>query len=289
MRYALIEQARPHLPVKRGCALLGVSESGYYAWRQREADDKVAEETALVAQIQAIHQQSRATYGSPRVTAALRQVGIVCNRKRVARLMRKYGIVAKQRRRGKRTTNAHHAYPLAPNLLQRQFSAQRPNEKWLADITYLDTAEGWLYLAVVLDVYSRKIVGWAMATHLESSLVEAALGMALRQRCPLSEPLLHHSDRGSQYASGGYRALLQAYGIEVSMSSTGNCYDNAMMESFFGTLKTECADYCFATRERARTEVFHYLEGWYNRRRLHSALGYQSPDAFEQAYHADKP
>jgi transposase InsO family protein len=203
--------------------------------------------------------------------------------------MRLHHLVAKHRRRRRvKTTNSRHGLPIAPNHLNRQFSAERPDEKWVADITYIDTVEGWLYLALVLDVFSRKIVGWAMETHLETALVEQALRRALAQRQPALGELLHHSDRGGQYASLAYQQLLAAYGIIVSMSRTADPYDNALMESCIGTLKTECAQHRFPSRHIARSELFAYLEGWYNRRRLHSALGYRSPDHFEHQFYEDK-
>ena len=290
MRYRLVQGERGALSVERACRLLKVSASGYYAWQQRQTyPQRMSDERALVAQISTVFEESRRTYGSPRVTAALRQQGIACNRKRVARLMRKHGLVAKYRRRRRgKTTDSRHGLPVAPNRLNRDFNAQRPNEKWVADITYIDTTEGWLYLALVLDVFSRKIVGWAMETHLETALVEQALRMALRQRQPARGELLHHSDRGGQYASLTYQELLETYRITVSMSRTADPYDNALMESCIGTLKTECADHRFPSRQVARSELFAYLEGWYNRRRLHSALGYLSPNQFEQRFHLDK-
>lgn len=290
MSYALIQAERGGLSVERACHVLKVSASGYYAWQKRQKQpDKPNPNRALVAQITAVFEESRGTYGSPRVTAALRQRGLVCNRKRVARLMRVHRLVAKHRRRRRvRTTDSRHGLPIAPNRLNRHFSAQRPDEKWVADITYIDTAEGWLYLALVLDVFSRKIVGWAMETHLETTLVEQALRMALAQRQPALGELLHHSDRGGQYASQRYQQLLAAYGIIVSMSRSADPYDNALMESCIGTLKTECADHRFPSRQIARSELFAYLEGWYNRRRLHSALGYLSPEQFEHQFFMDK-
>lgn len=290
MKYTLIHSERGGLPVECACRLLKVSTSGYYAWRQRRVQPQPSsDEPGLVAQIIGIFEESRETYGSPRVTAALRQRGIVCNRKRVARLMRQHHLMAKYRRRRRlKTTDSRHGLPIAPNRLNREFSAQRPNEKWVADITYIDTAEGWLYLALVLDVFSRKIVGWAMETHLESALVEQALRMALSQRQPALGELLHHSDRGGQYASFSYQQLLGSYDITVSMSRTADPYDNALMESCIGTLKTECADHLFPSRQVARSELFAYLEGWYNRRRLHSSLDYVSPEQFEQQFSEDK-
>ncbi len=290
MKYACIQAERGVLPVERACRLLKVSVSGYYAWQKRqEQPQSPREESPLVEHIRGIFEASRATYGSPRVTAALRQQGIVCNRKRVARLMRQHHLVAKHRwHRRVRTTDSRHGLPIAPNRLNRDFSAQRPNEKWVADITYIDTADGWLYLALVMDVFSRKIVGWAMETHRKESLVEQALQMALVRRQPAVGELLHHSDRGGQYASHTYQQLLAACGITVSMSRAADPYDNALMESCIGTLKTECADHRFPSHRVARSELFAYLEGWYNRRRLHSALGYCSPDQFEHRFLQDK-
>jgi transposase InsO family protein len=289
MKYACIQAERGVLSVERACRLLKVSASGYYAWQQRQGQPQSpSDEAQLVEHIRGIFEESRATYGSPRVTAALRQRGIVSNRKRVARLMRQYHLVAKHRRQHRiRTTDSRHDLPIAPNRLNRDFSAQRPNEKWVADITYIDTSDGWLYLALVMDVFSRKIVGWAMETHREESLVEQALRMALFRRQPAVGELLHHSDRGGQYASHTYQQLLQAFGITVSMSRTADPYDNALMESCIGSLKTECADHRFSSYRVARSELFAYLEGWYNRRRLHSALGYISPDQFEQRFLQD--
>ena len=242
-----------------------------------------------MVQITTVFAESRGTYGSPRVTAALRQRGIICNRKRVARLMRKHQLVAKYRRRRRvKTTDSRHGLPIAPNYLNRDFSAEHPNEKWVADITYIDTAEGWLYLALVLDIFSRKVVGLAMETHLETSLVEQALRMALSQRQPALGELLHHSDRGGPYASLTYQQLLESYGVTISMSRTADPYDNVLMESCIGTLKIECADHIFASQQIARSELFAYLEGWYHRRRLHSSLGYVSPVQFEQQFREDK-
>jgi transposase InsO family protein len=268
--------------------LLKVSASGYYAWLKRAETPVQQDNSDIVTQIHEVFAHSRGTYGSPRVTAALRQRGIVCNRKRVARLMRQHQLVAKHRRRRVHTTDSAHRLPVAPNHLNREFSAERPNEKWVADITYIDTDQGWLYLALVLDVFSRKVVGWAMETHREASLVEAALRMALLQRKPVKGELLHHSDRGGQYASHSYQALLAPYEVTLSMSRTAEPYDNALMESCIGTLKTECADYRFPSHQYARTQIFAYLEGWYNRQRLHSSLGYLSPDQFEHRFLQDK-
>jgi putative transposase len=263
------------------CQVLEVSSSGYYAWRQRPRSRRAQENDKLVKRIRQIHEDSYGTYGSPRVHAELRAEGFCCNKKRVERLMRLNGIQAQRKRRRKRTTDSNHAYPIAANLLQQDFQAERPNQKWVADITYIPTWEGWLYLAVVLDLFSRKVVGWAMDQTMEASLTLKALGMALATRRPSAE-LIHHSDRGSQYACSTYQDLLKNKGIQVSMSATGNCYDNAAMESFIGTLKSErvhLQDYQF--RAEARTDIFAYIEGFYNRRRRHSTLGYLCPDDFE--------
>ncbi len=234
----------------------------------------------LLVDIQAIHARSRKTYGSPRIPAELRAQGIVCSRGRVARLMRLNGVAARRRKHYKVTTKVDTQSPVASNLLARDFTADHPNTKWVADITYIDTYEGWLYLAAVMDVYSRRIVGWSMHTRMTTDLVENALRMALAQRTP-QDDLLHHSDRGSQYTSGDYQTLLTQAQLTPSMSGPGNCYDNAMMESFFATLKSECADHRFATRAQARRALFEYIEVWYNRQRRHSALDYRSPVAFE--------
>jgi transposase InsO family protein len=266
------------------CHVLGVSVSGYCAWRKRPPSARATADTVLVERIRQAHADSRHTYGSPRIHAALRQQGIVCNHKRVERLMRVHGIWGRDRRQRRPvTTQSRHEYPVAANLMQRDFTAEAPNRKWLGDISYIATLEGFLYLASLEDVFSRKIVGWAMDEHMETVLVEQAMHMALGRR-QLTDGLLHHSDQGSQYASDAYRALLKAHHITVSMSDVGNCYDNAMKESFFATLKTECASQPFATRAQARTAIFEYIEVFYNRQRLHSALGYVSPEQFEQQF-----
>jgi putative transposase len=287
MKYKFIEAHREEFAVKLMCRVLKVSRSGYYDWRKRKPSAQDRANAKLLEAIRRIFKRSRKTYGSPRIHAELKAQGKTCGKNRVARLMRKHGIRARRPRRRVRTTNSKHSWPVAPNLLDRQFAAAAPNRKWVADLSYIDTDEGWLYLATVMDLFSRRIVGWAMADHMETSLVEQAMRMALIRRRP-SAGLLHHSDRGSQYASKNYRALLAAWGITVSMSRTGDCYDNAVMESFFGTLKTECAAERYATRADARTDIFEYIEVWYNRQRRHSTLGYLSPHAFEMAYALDK-
>jgi len=269
--------------VRRMCAVLGVSPSGYYDWLKRLPSERQRANEQLLTAIRREYEASRQTYGSPRIQAALRQRGVRVGRQRVARLMRANGLVARGPWRRPRTTQRAPEAVAAPNLLGQDFTASRPDEKWVADITYIETLEGWLYLALVLDLFSRAIVGWAMADHLRATLVESALQMALGRRTPHGD-LLHHSDQGSQYTSTLVQSLLAEHHIQVSMNGVGNCYDNAPMESFIGTLKTECADAPFATRAQARQAIFEYLEVWYNRQRLHSSLGYLSPAAFEQQY-----
>lgn len=267
--------------------VLGVSSSGYYAWRRREPGCRAQANAALVADIRDIHQTSRGTYGSPRVHAALKRRGVVCGRNRVARLMRREGMVGKSPRRKRPVTTRHEpGNPVAPNVLAQNFSAEQPNRKWVADITYVDTAEGWLYLAPVLDLWSRMVVGWSMEEHMQTSLVDQALQMAAARRRP-GPGLLHHSDQGGQYTSAAYQQHLSKLKAQVSMSRAGNCYDNAAMESFIGTLKTECVTGQFATRAQARTAIFEYIEVWYNRQRLHSSLGYLSPEEFERTHSSD--
>jgi len=285
MRFQFVDQHRDEYPVARMCRELDVSRSGYYAWRKREPSKRSLEDQRLTVHIKAIFAASHRTYGSPRIHAELKAQGIPCGRNRAARLMRKEGLLAIQTKpRRVRTTNSNHKYPIAPNLLDRQFTADAPRKKWVADITYIRTGEGWLFLAVIEDLFSRRIVGWAMDSTLESTLVERALEMALTAG-PCSPGLLHHSDRGSQYADHGYREIMETNGIVVSMSRTGNCYDNAAMESFFSSLKREWVNHrSYATRAEAKTDVFYYIELFYNRKRLHSTLGYMSPVQFEQQY-----
>jgi putative transposase len=283
VKFQFIAMHPEEFPVRRMCRILGVSVSGYYAWRCRPPSPRQTQATSLLTEIRRVHARSRQTYGSPRIHAELRAQGNPCNHKRIERLMRQHGIQARRVRRFHRTTDSLPGLPVAPNRLNQEFHANTPNQVWTADITYVDTAEGWLYLATVLDLYSRRIVGWAMADRMETSLVREALQMALTQRQPAAG-LLHHSDRGRQYASAEYQALLAAHGMPCSMSRRGNCYDNAVHESFFGTLKRECADERFPSRTAARHCVFEYIEVWYNRQRRHSALGYLSPSQFEQVH-----
>jgi len=281
MKYLFIEKHQLNYPVRQLCQSLGVSRSGYYAWQKRQTQEPDPQQKALLEHIRRIHQMSRRTYGSPRVWAQLRAEGFHYNHKRIARLMRLTGIVGQRKHRKVSTTNSRHAYPVAPNLLNREFQAEQANQKWVADITYIPTREGWLYLAVVMDLYSRKAVGWSMKAEMTTELVEDALKMALYERQP-DMGLLHHSDRGSQYASDQIRQLLDTHHITVSMSRTGNCYDNAVMESFFSTLKCEWVNFqTYRTRTEASLDIFAYIAGFYNRVRLHSTLGYTSPEQFE--------
>jgi len=283
MRFQFIADHRDQFAVTLMCRVLGVSRSGYYAWRKRPVSVREMADRALSEQIKAIHQRSQGTYGSPRIWAELTDNQVNVSRKRVARLMQQAGLQGLQRCSFKVvTTDAKHDYPLAPNLLGQVFEATRPDQIWLADITYIPTDEGWLYLAAVLDMYSRRVVGWALSDTLHRQLVIEALQMALLTRRP-PPGLIHHSDRGSQYASHDYQALLTEHQIVASMSRSGNCYDNAPMESFFASLKTERVHRRhYLTWAAARTDIFAYIEAFYNRFRRHSALGYLNPVAYEQ-------
>lgn len=284
MKYAFITAHQAEFPISLMCRVLEIARSGYYKWLSQSPSARERVNAALTEAIKAAYTASRQTYGSPRIYRELQAQGIDCGRHRVARLMRQTGIIVRHRRRYTVTTHSKHDHPIAPNVLQRDFTATRPNEKWLTDITYVPTRQGWLYLAVVLDVFSRLIVGWALDKTLDQSLVLSALHMALVHRCP-EAGLLHHSDRGSQYAAHAYQRLLKAHQVTVSMSGTGNCYDNAMMESFFATLKAECVTDPFASRAEAKPAIVDYIAVWYNRQRRHSSLDYISPVAFEAAYH----
>lgn len=284
MRYQFIREHRTEFSVQRMCQLLGVTRSGYYAWQPDQISPRQLENQVLVEQIHMEYKMSRQTYGSPRIWVRLLGRGVACGRHRVARLMRKEGIrPPKRRRRYPVTTQRQPDAIPAPNLLNQDFSAMAANTKWVGDITYIDTAQGWLYLAIILDLFSRKVVGWAMSEHIDTTLVETALHMALRTRQPRAA-LLHHSDQGSQYTSATYQSSLADWSVQSSMSRVGNCYDNAVAESFFGTLKAECVTCQFATHAQARTTIFEYIEVWYNRQRLHSSLGYLSPVEFEQKH-----
>ncbi len=281
MRYAAIERWQSEFPVSRLCGVMQVSESGYYAWVKRSPTPHQQANQQLEQTIRQVWQRYRGIYGAPRIHAELQAAGLRVGHNRVARLMRLAGLRRKTaRRRQPRTTQVDATQPVAPNSLARQLTVARPNTVWLADITYIDTQEGFLYLAAILDLASRQIVGLAMADHLRAELVEAALDMALQQRRP-PPGLLHHSDRGSQYTSHSYRQRLLERGVTLSMSRVGESRDNAPMESFWATLKRECADLPFPTHDLARRDLFADIIGFYNQQRRHSALGYLSPVMFE--------
>jgi len=282
MSFRFIEDHRDAYPVQLMCAVLEVSPAGYYAWRDRPVSERAKSDATLLAEIRQVHRDSRGRYGSPRVHAALRRQGRDASRGRIERAMRRNGIraiMAKPRR--VRTTDSRHDLPIAPNLVARDFTTDAPNRVWLGDITYIPTAEGWLYLAVIMDLFSRKIVGWAMRDHMQVELASAALTMAIRDRRP-QDGLICHNDRGVQYASHAYRGALASASLTASMSRKADCYDNAPMESFFHTLKTELVHHRnYKTRDEAQRDIFAYIEGFYNRTRLHSALGYIPPIEME--------
>lgn len=291
MRFAFIHAHAEQFHVVTMCRVLGVSKAGYYAWGSRAPSARAEEDAALTDEIREVFRRTRRRYGSPRIHAELADQGRRHGEKRVARLMQAAGLRAKARRACRGTTDSAHTLPVAPNVLGRKFAVttepepQEPpprREVWAADITYLPTREGWLYLAVVLALRSRQVIGWAMQHTIDARLTETALRMALRTRRPAAGGL-HHSDRGSQYAAHRYQALLAANGMQCSMSRPGNCWDNAVVESFFATLKRELVDDAdWATRDDARTAVFEFIEVWYNRERRHSSLGYLSPVAYER-------
>jgi len=279
-----IQAHRNEFAVRDLCRVLRVSTSRFYAWAAAPVGKRQTYRDELARQIEQVYRDSRGVYGSPRITSLLRIRGVKVCRNTVAKVMKQRQIQAKKRNRFvPRTTDSGHAHPIAGNRLQRNFSADRPNAKWVADLTYIPTDEEWLYLAALLDLYSRKIVGWSMANHLRAELAIEALSMAIAQRQP-PPGLIHHSDRGVQYACEAYQRLLARHGMVCSMSGVGNCYDNAAMESFFSTLKTECVyQHAFATQAEARRWIFEYVEVIYNRVRPHSSLGYVSPERFEAA------
>jgi putative transposase len=284
MRYPFIRAHRQEFSVKRMCRVLEVTPSGYYAWQLAKVSARELENRVLVEQIRTEYKTSRRTYGSPRIQASLVRQGIACGRPRVARWMRREGISPPKRRKWHPVTTQRQPGVIpALNHLNQDFSATVINEKWVSDFTYIDTAQGWLYLAIVLDLFSRKVVGWAMAAQMDSALVEAAWRMAVQGRRP-SSSLLHHSDQGRQYTRASYHSCWSSAKMQVSMSRVGNCYDNAVAESFFGTLKAECLTSQFASQALAHTAIFEYIEVWYNRQRLHSTLGYLSPAEFEQQH-----
>ena len=281
MRFAFIQEQRVAFPIRALCEVMQVSRSGFYAWHDERDGVRSREDRELADRIRDIHHRSRCTYGVRRIRAELRSQGLEVGLRRVRKLMRQQGLVPRSKRRFRATTDSRHSFPIAANVLGRDFEQTAPNQAWVGDITYIPTDEGWLYLAGVIDVGSRRIVGWSMADHMRTELVADAMEMALARRRP-PEGLLHHSDRGVQYASDAYQGLLQGRQIAVSMSGKGDCWDNAVMESFWATLKTELVHHeHYATREQARQSIFEYIEVFYNRQRLHSSLGYVSPEAFE--------
>ena len=285
MRFQLTHDHRDEFPVRRMCDELNVSPSGYYAWRERPASAREMANQHLYIKIKAVYDANHGVYGSPRIYHELKKQGIACSENRVARLMRLRGLQAKQSRRFKSTTKRNKTQPAAPNLLKQDYEADQPNQKWLADITYIATLEGWLYLAAILDLYTRGIVGWAMSDRMTSALTVSALKMALQRREPTAD-LIHHSDQGSQYTDQTYQALLKDAGIRASMNGVGSWYDNAPMESFFGTLKSEWVyRRVYHTRNQAKTDIFYYIESFYNRHRSHSSLDFLSPEDYEQLYH----
>lgn len=282
MKYQFIREYRAKFTVLGMCRALGVSPSGYYAWRDRPESLRGREDRRLLVEVRAIHRASRGVYGSPRIHAELQAMRMRCGKNRIARLMREHGLRAKQNKRFKATTDSRHSHPVAPNLLGRDFQASEPNRKWLADITYIPTREGWLYLAAVLDLHSRLIVGWSMSGRMTKTLVLDAISMAAARRKP-GPGLIHHSDRGTQYACRDYQRALRDHGMVCSMSKKGDCWDNAPMESWFHTLKTELVGHRdYQTRRQAKSDVFEYIESFYNRSRRHSALGYMTPAQYER-------
>lgn len=282
MKYRFIENNRSLFGVEEMCRVLGASRSGYYEWRDREPSERKLRHERLLPEIKRIFEDSRKVYGSPRVFKALREEGKRYGLHQIEALMREHDITPPRRRKYKRTTNSEHAHPIAPNLVEQVFEAAAINRLWTSDITYIWTGEGWLYLAVVLDVRSRRIVGWNMNHRLKEELVIGAIEQALSYR-EITEGLIFHSDRGSQYASLSCRKLLLERHITQSMSGGGNCFDNAITESFFATLKTELVYVDrFETREEARLKVFDFIEVFYNRKRIHSSIGYKSPVDFEK-------
>jgi transposase InsO family protein len=283
MKYEFVAAHEQEYSVKRMCKVLGLKRSGYYAWKQRPLSPREQANAELLAKVREAFELNRKLYGSQRIRHYLKRKGCVVSRQRIARLMRRANLVPLRGAKWHpQTTRQRKGARTAPNLLNQDFHADQPNQKWVSDITYVGTSEGWLYLASVLDLYSRRIVGWAMEERMDAGLVEKAWRMAVLNRRPLAQMLVH-SDRGSQYTSEAYLHILETAGCQLSMSRTGNCYDNAAMESFHATLKGECVFGQFATKAEARTTIFEFIEVWYNRQRLHSTLGYLSPSEFEQS------
>ena len=274
---------KAYFPVAVLCRVLGVSRSGYYAWLKRPMCPRKVEDEQISTQIRELHEESRQTYGSPRIHEALLVRGRRVSRKRIARLMNEEGIYGRKRRKFKHTTDSNHPYPIAPNVLERNFKTDHPDEVWVGDITYVATMEGWLYLAVLIDLCTHQVVGWSMSANIDRFLALDAFDMAVARRRP-PPGLIHHTDRGSQYACPDYQLALKVNSFQPSMSRKGNCWDNAVAESFFGAIKEELIYRCvFTTRDAARQAIFDYIEVFYNRRRMHSSIGYMSPIEFELA------
>jgi putative transposase len=286
MSFALIDAKKADIPVETACAVLNVSVSGFYAWKHRPASKRQSDDLVLLAHIRSEFATSNETYGSPRMHAELKDRGLAVGVHRVARLMSENGLKARQKTRFKRTTDSDHGGPVVKNVLDQDFTADGPDQKWGVDISYVWTAQGWLYLAIVLDLYSRKIVGWSISDRMKRGLAMEALRRAIVLRRPPAG-LIHHSDRGSQYCSADYRRIIRDHGFIASMSGRGNCYDNAMVETVFKTIKSELIwRTAFTTREQATNAIGQYIEGFYNPRRRHSSLGYISPAAFEAKFTA---
>ena len=282
MRFAFVEKHRKSIPTERLCRIVDVSPRSYRAWRGRPASRRQREDMVLLAHIREQHRLSLNSYGRPRMTEELKEIGLEVGHRRVGRLMRQNGISVIRTRKHKVTTDSNHKFNIAPNLLNRNFEADRPNQKWVVDISYIWTREGWLYLAVVLDLHSRRVIGWAVSNRMKRDLAIRALNMAIALRRP-PKNCIHHSDRGSQYCLHDYQKILRQHGFKVSMSGKGNCYDNAAMETFFKTIKAELIwRHSWQTRRAVEIAIFGYINGFYNSRRRHSALGWKSPLAFER-------
>lgn len=282
MKYEFIEAHRHEFRVSRMCAALHVSRSGFYEWRERPESQRAQADRALLPAIHRVHRESRQAYGAKKTWIRLNQTGITCGKHRVARLRRREGIEARRKQRFRVTVEHHYSAPPAPNLLQQQFRVLRPNRVWVGDMTFIRTRQGWLHLAILLDLYSRRVVGWSMSDRPDLAVVKGALEMALEHRRP-PPGLIHHTDQGQIYLARAYRERLAAHGAHLSMSAKGNAYDNAVAESFFSNLKNELVHHCdFATRDQARAAIFEYIEVFYNRQRMHQTLAYVSPVDFEQ-------
>jgi len=282
MRFAFVEEHRNRMPVSRLCQIMEVSPRGYRAWRRRPMSRSQRQDLVVLAHIREQFRLSLCSYGRPRMTEELKELGLHVGHRRVGRLMRENGIAVKRNRKFKATTDSNHKFNIAPNLLSRDFAADRPNQKWAGDISYVWTREGWLYLAVILDLHSRRVIGWAVSNRMKRDLTIRALNMAIALRRP-PKGCVHHTDRGSQYCSHDYQKILRQHGFQVSMSGKGNCYDNAAVETFFKTIKAELLwQRSWETRRTAELAIFEYINGFYNPRRRHSALGWKSPLAFER-------